>query len=195
MYKETDTGFKVERNGIISAAGLYDRFAPTLLGLCKRYCGNTEDAEDVLHDGFIKIIQNLGKFKPRSNGSFESWMKRIMVNTSLNHLRKKVKEKNFIDFDSLHEAINPEEQEEDNHFFSEITGKVTRDDLMAMICALPPGYRTVFNLYVFESYSHKEIAELLGFSENTSKSQLSKARSFLRRQLTQILVNKKINNG
>jgi len=187
MSIDRKSSFKIGIDGFSSAASLYDHFAPTLLGLCKRYCGNIEDAEDVLHAGFIKILQNLDKFKPRNNGSFEGWIKRIMVNTALNHIRSKTKERNFFDFDTLQEVIHLQETEEENLFFKEITGKISKEELMAMICALPAGYRAVFNLYVFESYSHKEISEILGCSENTSKSQLSKARSVLRKQLKQVL--------
>ncbi len=181
-------GYKNEMAGISSPGILYDRYAPTLLGLCKRYCGNLEDAEDVLHDGFIKALQNLGNFTPRENGSFEGWMKRIMVNTALNHLRNKSKEKNLFSFVTQGNDAFPDDAGEDPQFFTEISGKVSKEELMSMICNLPHGYRTVFNLYVFESYSHKEISETLGCTENTSKSQLSKARSMLRKQLNHIVV-------
>ena len=182
------SGDKGDALTISSPGALYDRYAPALLGLCKRYCGNLEDAEDVLHDGFIKVLQNLGKFTPRENGSFEGWLKKIMVNTALNFLRNKNKERNLFNPGSVDKEDPAEEREEDNLFFAEITGKVSREELMEMICKLPHGYRTVFNLYVFESYSHKEIAEALGCSENTSKSQLSKARAMLRKQLNRVVV-------
>jgi RNA polymerase sigma-70 factor (ECF subfamily) len=162
---------------------LYVKYAPALLSVCLRYCGNLADAEDVLHDGFIKIIRNLPKFKHRSNGTLGSWMKRIMVNTALNYIRDHSKEKKFLDIDPISERINIAEQEDT--WFDELAGKINPDKIMEMICELPPGYRTVFNLFVFESYSHREIAGLLGCSENTSKSQLSKARGMLRKQLDQ----------
>jgi RNA polymerase sigma-70 factor (ECF subfamily) len=182
------SGDKSEMTGISSPGVLYDRYAPVLLGLCKRYCGNIEDAEDVLHDGFIKVLQNLSKFTPRGNGSFEGWMKRIMVNTALNHLRNKSKEKNLFSLVAPGNETLTENSGDDHQFFTEISGKVSKEELMLMICSLPNGYRTVFNLYVFESYSHKEIAETLGCTENTSKSQLSKARAMLRKQLNRIVV-------
>ena len=160
---------------------LYVKYAPALLSVCLRYCGNLVDAEDVLHDGFIKIICSLPKFKHRSNGTLGSWMKRIMVNTSLNYLRDHAKEKMFLDIEPISERLKIEEHEET--WFDELAGKINPDKIMEMICALPPGYRTVFNLYVFESYSHREIASLLGCNENTSKSQLSKARAMLRKRL------------
>jgi len=175
-------------SSVSAAAEVYDRFAPALLGLCKRYCGNIEDAEDVLHDGFIKILQNLSKFEKRTNGSFEGWMKRIMINTALNHIRSKAREKDIFDFNTLPEEISVQETEEEFLFLKEIESKISKEKLMSMIGDLPVGYRTVFNLYVFESYSHKEIAETLRCSENTSKSQLSKARSLLRKQLKQVLI-------
>jgi RNA polymerase sigma-70 factor, ECF subfamily len=167
---------------------LYDRHAPKLLSVCFRYCGNRDDAEDVLHDGFIKIIQNIQKFKVRADGSLEAWMRRIMVNTALNSLRRRLKEKNFVDIDPILDKIDLHEEEENDP--EEIYLKVDRETIMEMICELPAGYRTVFNLFVFEQYGHREIAELLKCSENTSKSQLSKARALLRKKMEQ-LVNAK----
>jgi RNA polymerase sigma-70 factor (ECF subfamily) len=169
-----------------SIESLYVKYSPALLSICLRYCGNLADAEDVLHDGFIKIIRNLPKFKHRSNGTLGSWMKRIMVNTSLNYIRDHAKEKKFLDIDPISEWINMEEPEDS--WFDELAEKINPDKVMEMICQLPPGYRTVFNLYVFELHSHREIAGLLGCSENTSKSQLSKARGMLRNKLDQFYV-------
>ena len=172
---------KALRDKTYTVESLYVKYAPALLSVCLRYCGNLADAEDVLHDGFIKIIRNLPKFKHRSNGTLESWMKRIMVNTALNYIRDHSKEKKFLDIDPISECINIAELEDT--WFDELAGKINPDKVMEMICELPPGYRTVFNMYVFESYSHREIAGLLGCSENTSKSQLSKARGMLRKRL------------
>jgi RNA polymerase sigma-70 factor (ECF subfamily) len=159
---------------------LYDNHAPWLLGVCLHYTGNLENAEDVLHDGFIKIIRNIDKFEKRQPGSLEAWMRKIMVNTALKYLRDHKKERMTSD---LYPGMEiPEEPDNQNDFegcdFSE-------DQLMEFICKLPTGYRTVFNLYVMENYSHKEIGEQLGISENTSKSQLSKARRFLRERLNE----------
>lgn len=167
-------------------AQLYEKHAPALLSLCMRYCGNIQDAEDVLHEGFIKIIRNIGSFTDRGKGSFEAWMKRIMVNTALNFIRDHARERRFTDIDPLVEKIEDEHDEEDNSF-AELAGELSPDTIMEMVCQLPEGYRTVFNLYVFESYSHKEIAQTLGFTENTSKSQLSKARATLRNKLSLFL--------
>lgn len=172
---------KVTSGRAESAESLYVKFAPALLSVCLRYCGNRADAEDVLHDGFIKIIRSLPSFKPRSDGSAVAWMKRIMVNTSLNYIRDHAKENRFLDLDPIVERLPAEETEEG--WFDEYAEKIDPDKVMELICELPAGYRAVFNLYVFESYSHKEIAGLLGCSENTSKSQLSKARAMLRKKL------------
>lgn len=164
---------------------LYDTYAPTLLSVCYRYCGNRNDAEDILHDGFIKIIQKIHTFKIRSEGSLEAWMRRIMVNTALNFLRDRSKEKFFVDIDPELDRIDltgdPELIPEN------IYQHVNREQILRLICELPSGYRMVFNLYVFEQYGHREIAQLLNCSENTSKSQLSKARALLRKKMNHLV--------
>ena len=163
----------------VSIGVLYDKHAPWLLALCLRYTGNREDAEDVLHDGFMKIIRGIGKFREQETGSLEAWMRRIIVNTALNYIRDHKKEKMFAEPVLLSEPVQVENDDND-----EIAGyDFSREQLNSFICELPAGYRTVFNLYVMEDYSHKEIAGMLGISENTSKSQLSKARNYLRRRL------------
>jgi len=172
---------------------LYDRFAPKCLGICYRYCGNREDAEDVLHDGFIKIIQNLEKFKIRSDGSFEAWMKRIMVNTALNFLRERAREKNFIDIDPIIDTLVFREEDIFDH--DELYLLIGQKKILELVCKLPTGYRMVFNMYVFEQYSHKEIASYLRCTESTSKSQLSKARALLRKKLDHLVkINSEITN-
>ena len=166
------------------AAGvLYDRYAPVLLGLCMRYCGNREDAEDVMHDGLIQILRHLHSFKARHHGAFEGWMKRIMINTSLNFLRIK-KSRDFIRQDEIHLSNQPDAHDDT----TALPGiDLSREELLSMIASLPEGYRAVFNMYVFDDYSHKEIAEILGCSENTSKSQLSKARALLRKKIEEVV--------
>ena len=164
---------------------LYDRYAPALLSVCFRYCGNRDDAEDILHDGFIKIIQKIQTFKIRPDGSLEAWMRKIMVNTALNFLRNRLKENIFLDIDPILDKINLHDEEETDS--EEIYLRLDQDKIMELICDLPAGYRTVFNLFVFEQYGHREIAELLRCSENTSRSQLSKARALLRKKLNQLV--------
>ena len=170
-------------------ATLYEKHAPALLSLCMRYCGNIQDAEDVLHEGFIKIIRNIHTYKDKGKGSFEGWMRRIMVNTALNYIRDHAKERKFLDIDNVSEKIDFTYDEEDGPII-ELAKRVDPKVVMDIICELPPGYRAVFNMYVFESYSHKEIAQMLNCSENTSKSQLSKARAMLRKKLNPLLIKK-----
>jgi RNA polymerase sigma-70 factor, ECF subfamily len=152
---------------------LYDRYAPWLLAVCMRYTGNREDAQDVLQEGFIKIINGINSFKP--TGSIKSWMRKIMVNTALNYIRDHEKEKIFTDLDPAYNLVQNDDGLGETQF--------PKDLLMGLVTSLPAGYRIVFNLYVMEECSHKEIAEMLGISENTSRSQLLKARNFLRKRL------------
>lgn len=156
---------------------LYQHFASPMLGLCMRYCRNREEAEDVLQEGFIKIFQKISTY--RQSGSLEGWIRRIMINHAINHL--KAKKMVFLDTDpqELGNRIPVEEKGEEEWLYKP-------DELMKAVQELPPGYKVVFNLYVFEGYSHKEIADELNISENTSKSQLSRARTFLRKTLSEI---------
>jgi RNA polymerase sigma-70 factor (ECF subfamily) len=161
---------------------LYRHFASPMLCLCMRYCRNREEAEDVLQEGFIKVFKKIASF--RQSGSLEGWIRRIMINQALNHL--KARKQIFFETDpsQLGNLIpdTPEEQGDE--------GLYSPETVMKAIQELPPGYRIVFNLYVFEQYSHKEIANELDISENTSKSQLSRARAFIRRSLAQEKVSK-----
>ena len=163
-----------------SIGALYDNHAPWLLGVCLRYTGNREDAEDVLHDGFMKIIRSIESFKEKQTGSLEAWMRRIMVNTALNYIRDHKKDKMFLELDPVLESFQDTGDHDDYGGCD-----LSREQLMEFVCSLPDGYRTVFNLYVMEDYTHKEIGEFMGISENTSKSQLSKARNFLRKRLSE----------
>lgn len=167
---------------------LYSKYAPTMLGICLRYARNKSEAHDILQDGFIKIFTNLKSF--RGEGSFEGWLKRIMVNTAITHNKQSLKHQYHTDIDEIEETFLVDE--EDNNELANI--KLPQETLITMIQNLPEGYRTVFNLYVFENYSHKEISELLDISVNTSKSQLSKARRNLVSKITQLTGITKIGN-
>lgn len=151
---------------------LFDRFSPLMLGVAIRYIGDKERAEDVLQDGFIKVFQNLKRFK--NIGSLEGWIRRIIVNTALDQLRKDKKYQRDIQLDDSNFKIVQKSEAESN---------LQAEVLMEIIQQLPEGYRVVFNLFAIEGYSHKEIAEQLGISENTSKSQYSRAKSSLRNEL------------
>ncbi|MGB3466107.1 MAG: sigma-70 family RNA polymerase sigma factor [Cyclobacteriaceae bacterium] len=161
---------------------LYDRYSSLLLAICIRYLKDRNDAEDVMIQGFMKVYSNLHKF--RGEGSFEGWIKRIIVNDCLSYIRKN--RSMYVETEI--------EKAENNPDCSFLDKNLEVDDLMAMIGKLPSGYRTVFNLYAIEGYSHAEIAEQLEISVNTSKSQLSRARSYLQRELlaAERQLNKKI---
>ncbi len=164
---------------------LYTRYAPALLGICMRYARNKDEAEDILQEGFIKIFLNIGSY--RGEGSFEGWLKRIMVNTAITHNKQNLKHQYHTDIDQIEEthSAGDEGGEVD-------TVKLPKEKLMDLIQNLPEGYRMVFNMYVFEQYTHREIADIMEISENTSKSQLSKARRLLASRIKEITGNEKI---
>ncbi len=146
---------------------LYNRFSPRMYAVCLRYAGNAEEAEDILQEGFIKIFKKLESF--RGEGSFEGWIRRIFVNTAIEHFRRKR---------YLMPVTEKEENTIEGKYVSALDA-LAEKDIIALIQELSPGYRTVFNMYVVEGYTHKEIADMLGISEGTSKSQLSRAKVIL----------------
>lgn len=155
---------------------LYRKFSSIMLGVCLRYSQSREEAEDILQEGFLKVFQSIASF--RKEGSLEGWIKRIMINHALNRFRKNRKQPFYEDIEEINETeiINMNEDPAINEPFP-------AEILISMIQSLPQGYRIVFNMYVFEDLSHKEIAETLNISENTSKTQLMKARRLLRKKL------------
>jgi RNA polymerase sigma-70 factor (ECF subfamily) len=171
----------VVNNRSQAVEALYDRYAPSLLSVCFRYAGNLQDAEDILHEAFIKIIKKLPEFRPKFENSLEAWMKRIMINTALNYLRDQAKNRGQLSLDQV--VLNDGDDEAEDVEIDYLHSDISPDRILELIAALPAGYRTVFNLYVFEGYSHKEISHQLNCSENTSKSQLSKARANLRSKI------------
>lgn len=151
---------------------LYEMFSSRMYGVCLRYCGSRDDAQDILHEGFLKIFEKIRQFEFR--GSFEGWIRRIMVNTALERYRNQNKFVSIRD-DSIEDYEKPED--------FDISEDITAKELMEMIEDLSPQYRMVFNMYAIEGYSHKEIAELLGITEGTSKSNLSRARVILQEKI------------
>ncbi len=151
---------------------LFDKFAPKMLAVCQRYLRNNQEAEDVLQDGFVKVFQKIVDFK--MEGSLEGWIRRIVVNTALDTIRKNKK---------LLDDVQVEEVQYKVSFTDHQFDGMDLAQLMKLIDAMPDGYRIVFNMFAIEGYSHKEIADTLGVTENTSKSQYSRARAFLRTQL------------
>jgi len=159
---------------------LYRRFSPRMYAVCLRYAGNSEEAEDILQEGFIKIFKKLGSF--RSEGSFEGWIRRIFVNTAIEHFRRKR---------YLQPVTEKEENTVEGSYLSVLDNLAERD-IMELIQQLSPGYRTVFNMYVVEGYTHKEIGDMLGISEGTSKSQLSRAKVILQQMVKKYLEEKEL---
>lgn len=151
---------------------LYDRLAPRMFPVCIRYMGDKEAAEDVLQDGFVTLFSKLDSYS--GEGSFEGWSRKIFVNTALMSLRKSDVLKESEDIGTAWEV-----RSDSTSAIQDIGYK----ELMDMIAELPPGFRTVFNMYVIEGYSHKEIGEILGISEGTSRSQLQRARSMLQEKI------------
>lgn len=157
---------------------LYDLYAPKLKGICFRYSKGSFDAEDIFQEAFVKIFTKFSSYS--GQGSLEGWLKRICINTAIDHFKKSQSEGVFhVSFDDLFPNIHGRS--------AGIIENISASDLMNMINKLPQGYKMVFNLYVVEGYSHKEIAKMLEISEGTSKSQLSKARNLLQKYLKQNL--------
>jgi RNA polymerase sigma-70 factor (ECF subfamily) len=152
---------------------LYNRFAAKMYGVCLRYTANADDAQDVLQDAFIKVFRKLDSF--RREGSFEGWIRRIFVNTAIEHFRRK---------SYLQPVTEREENTIESKTLSALDG-MSEKDILKLVQELSPGYRTVFNLYVVEGYTHKEIAEMLEITEGTSKSQLSRAKVILQDMIRQ----------
>ncbi len=164
---------------------LYRRHAPKLYAVCMQYSGNDEEARDILQEGFIKIFENLIHYK--HEGSFEGWIRKIIVNTALEKYRNKHNLYRVDDIDMIPEP----DAEPDNTDYAGLEAI----DLLEIIRELPPKYRMVFNLYAIEGYSHKEISQMVKISEGTSKSNLSRARVILQRRVGSYTGLKKKING
>jgi RNA polymerase sigma-70 factor (ECF subfamily) len=169
---------------------LYKKYASTMLGICMRYCKNRIDAEDVMQDGFLKVFSQVHKF--RKEGSFEGWIKRIMINAAIDNYQSNLRLSFIQDSAHLHEQSElPDHYQEEDELPPAMD--IPKEKLMSMIQELPDGYRMVFNLYAIEGYGHKEIAAMLGITESTSKTQLLKARKALRKKIESIIEKHPIN--
>jgi RNA polymerase sigma-70 factor (ECF subfamily) len=153
---------------------VYETYSATMFSICLRYLKDPASAEDVLVTSFMKVFEKIDQFK--SEGSFEGWIRRIVINESLGYIRKNKNMSLEVDLEKA--ASQPD--------YDMLESQLQADELMAIIQELPVGYRTVFNLYAVEGYSHAEIAEMLQISESTSKSQLSRARALLQKQLLKL---------
>ena len=154
---------------------LYRQTASKMLAVCMRYAKDHMEAEDALQMGYVKIFNKIKEY--RGDGSFEGWMRRVMVNTAIESYRKNLRSLNVVPIEDVYEQ--PAGADTFQHAFSNLG----MQDLMKLIQKLADGYRMVFNMYIIEGYSHKEIAETLGISEGASKSQLSRARAILQQEI------------
>lgn len=151
---------------------LYQKFSSRMMAICTRYAKTSFEAEDIFQEGFVKVFQNIQNYQ---EGSFEGWMKRIFVNTAINNFRRN--QKHYGHTEHAEDIFQAEEPEA-------ILSDISTKELMDIINQLPEGYRLVFNLNVIEGFTHKEIGEMLHIAEGTSKSQLAKAKSFLKKLLS-----------
>jgi RNA polymerase sigma-70 factor (ECF subfamily) len=163
-------------------AELYHQFAPKMFGVCLRYARDEAEAEDNLQDGFVKVFANLNAF--RHDGSLEGWIRRIMINVSLEKIRKQ----------HLLFPVEDVSKYDSVNFSDDVIAKISADDLMKIIQELPPRYRLVFNLYVIEGMSHQEIAQEMSITVGTSKSNLARAREILKKKVLENFDEMKIHN-
>lgn len=155
---------------------LYEKYAPKMIIVCLRYCGNRSIAEEAMQEGFLNVFKNIGQLKDPKK--LVAWIKQIMVNSSLMKLRKK-EELVFYSDELLDKKHKEEVFTDDSYHYDE-------NDLKQIIKEMPKGYKIIFNMYTHDDYSHKEIAKILNISESTSKSQLSRARNYLKLKLSNL---------
>ena len=148
---------------------LYETYYGKMMSICMRYAKDREEARDILHEGFMKVYKNLHLYEPHR--PLEVWIKKIMINTAIDHYRKNKKEPYHVDIDQAYAESDP------SHISA--IHQISAEEIIKLVQELSPAYRTVFNLYVIEGYSHNEIAEMLGINVGTSKSNLAKARQRL----------------
>ena len=165
------------KNNAAAQEGLYNRFSPRMLGVCYRFAKNREDAEDMLQEGFIKVFTQMHQY--RNEGALEGWIRRIIVHTCINNLKKNKKFSDSLDIIHAHSVHVNEEM---------IPSIMQAKQVVECIRMLPLGYRTVLNLYAIEGFPHKEIAGMLDIEESTSRSQYTRAKAMLE----EILIRKKI---
>lgn len=156
---------------------LYKLYAGRMMAVCSRYTRSRFEAEDIFHEAFVKAFNAINTY---NGGSFEGWMRQIFVNTAINHYHKN---RRFLDQKDYSEV------EESTPSGEDIISAISGQELLALINQLPEGYRLIFNLYVVEGYNHREIADMLNIAEGTSKSQLAKAKSHLKKTLQKLSIS------
>lgn len=183
---------------------LYEHFAPTMWPICQRYAYASQDAKDIMQEGFIKVFAKIKQYQGK--GSFEGWMKRIMVNTAITYYHKNKKRKSFSNIDDIKETSIDIDQDDKIDTGNEIdkkdidsenidvgliqNAKLTQEELMKALQKLPDGFKEVFSLYHIEDYKHKEIADLLNIDENTSRTRLLRAKHLLQKELYLMSIEK-----
>jgi RNA polymerase sigma-70 factor (ECF subfamily) len=175
--EERELAERCKQGDNLARKELYEQYAGRMLTLCLRYTGDRDKAHDLLHDGFLKIFGAMDKFTWRGEGSVRAWMERVMINYVLQTLKKNDVLENAADIDAMSEVYQVPDASD--------VETIPESVLMQFIGELPKGYREVFNLYVFEGKSHKEIAELLGINLNSSTSQLLRAKASLAKKVRQ----------
>ncbi|MEC3876546.1 RNA polymerase sigma factor [Chryseobacterium salviniae] len=160
---------------------LFEAHSGSLAYVCSRYIIDRDEVNDVLQNSFIKMFRSIDSFEYRGNGSLKAWITRIAVNESLQHIKQNSDFKIIADENDIADIEMEEEPDLE---------EISQQEIMEMIRALPDGYRTVFNLFVFEEKSHKEIAEILGIAENSSASQFHRAKSMLARKIKEYKMSK-----
>ncbi len=157
---------------------VYEQYAPAMMSVCMRYVNDRETARDLLQDGFVKLFVKIGTYT--GNGSFGGWIRRIFVTTALEYLRASHALKgSVISIDDCAHGVSAVDYS--------VLDRLSADDLMACVATLPPGYRTVFNLFAIEGFTHREIAEMIGVSEVTSRTQFIRARALLQQRVIQLM--------
>ncbi len=175
MYTDEDLIKGCIRREREAQKALYERYADRLLGVCVRYATDTAEAEDILQEGFVRIFTYIMDFSAK--GSLFNWMRKIMINTAITMYHRNLKHRYHQEIGEVQSAA-PDRMPGNSDF--------THEELLAVIRSLPEGYRIIFNLYAIEGFKHKEIAAMLDIDENTSKSQYSRARKYIRKKLEEI---------
>jgi RNA polymerase sigma-70 factor (ECF subfamily) len=155
---------------------LYDTYSRKMMGVCLRYVNDRETARDILQDGFVKVFSSIDAYS--GEGSFEGWMRKVFVNCALEYLRRTDVLRDAVALDDTGELSDPDHS---------VISTITANELLELVQALPSGFRTVFNLFAIEGYSHKEIGEMLGITESTSRSQYTRAKQLLQRKINELL--------
>lgn len=166
-----------KRGKPLAQKSLYDMYKAEMLGICRRYARDESVAKDMFQEGFVRIFKDLAQFDPEK-GQFRSWIRKVMVNSALQHIRAHKKWNTYLELNGV--------GKEDLSYYDKVLDRLSLDEIHQLIRMMPEGYRVVFNMYAVEGYSHKEIAETIGCSEGTSKSQLFKAKQWLRQQLQKL---------